>query len=141
MRLIDADALEKRFEYLETVGNNLVHKVTEEEKGMRIAYRLAKYETHVAPTIDQKSLQPKWIPVAEKMPENEGDFIVTANDSITGLFVFKDHCYKGKDGEMHFLNQIDGNLYHNHDSELERHTRDITAWMPVPEPYKEDEHD
>lgn len=30
MRLIDADALEKRFEYLETAGNDLVHKVTEE---------------------------------------------------------------------------------------------------------------
>lgn len=62
MRLIDADPLEKRFEYLETVGNDLAHKVTEEEKGRRIAYHLAKYETHVAPTIDSESLRPqgKW---------------------------------------------------------------------------------
>lgn len=60
MRLIDADSLEKRFDYLATVGNDLIHKVTEEEKGMRIAYRLAKYETHVAPTIDLKNLKRYW---------------------------------------------------------------------------------
>ena len=77
----------------------------------------------------------QWIPVAERLPDNEGDFIVTANDSITGLFVVKGYCYKGTDGKMRFLNQIDGNLYHNHDGELEFHTRNITAWMPLPEPY------
>ena len=66
MRLIDADALEKRFEYLETFENDLVHKVTE-EKGMRIAYHLAKYETHVAPTIDTGSLRVHgmWMPFYE----------------------------------------------------------------------------
>lgn len=62
MRLIDADDLEKRFGYLATVGNDLVHKVTEEEKGVRTAFRLSKYETHVAPTIDTGSLRThgKW---------------------------------------------------------------------------------
>ena len=58
MRLIDADDLEKRFGYLATVGNDLVHKVTEEEKGVRTAFRLAKYETHVAPTIATENPQP-----------------------------------------------------------------------------------
>ena len=60
MRPIDADALEKRFEYLETVGNDLAHKVTEEEKGIPMAYHLAKYETQVAPTIvDTGNLRPQ----------------------------------------------------------------------------------
>lgn len=119
MRLIDADALIT--EYPDDV---LMH-----------------CDIEAAPTIDLESLQPQWIPVTERLPENEGDFIVTANDSIIGLFIAKDYCYKGTDGKMRFLNQIDGNLYHNHDGELKRHTRNITAWMPLPEPYKEDEHD
>ena len=67
MRLIDADALEERFKYLATVGNDLVHKVTEEEKGMRVTYRLSKYETHMAPTIDPESLRVHgmWMPFYE----------------------------------------------------------------------------
>ena len=84
MRLIDADALEKRFEYLETFGNELVHKVTEEEKGIRMAYHLAKYETHVAPTIvDTGSLRPQWIPVAERLPKKQAWYHVAIRDKKT----------------------------------------------------------
>lgn len=63
MRLIDADALEKRFEYLTPVGNDLVHKVTD------------------------------W--------DDAGLYLDSGND----LFGY------------------------------------VEAWMPLPEPYKEDEHD
>ena len=120
MRLIDADALIR------------------ELNDRKIGYRADINKIICGMTVYEPAIvQPQWVPVIEKLPENEGDFIVTANDSITGLFVVKDHCYKGTDGKMRFLNQIDGNPYHNHDGELKRHTRNITAWMQIPEPYKE----
>ena len=136
MRLIDADALEKRFEYLATVGNDLVHKVTEEEKGIRTAYHLAKYETHVSPTIDTRSLQPRWIPflwretkeddsydpeefplmACGELPENGQDILVT-----NGCHVWSDAFFD------------DNGLYLDSGNDL---VEDVTAWMPLPEPYK-----
>lgn len=135
MRLIDADALEKRFEYLETFENDLVHKVTEEEKGMRIAYHLAKYETHVAPTIDTESLRPQWIPftwretTAEdgidpeefplmacgELPENGQDILVTNGDRV-----WSDTFWD------------DAGLYLDSCIDLVEY---VEAWMPLPEPY------
>lgn len=133
MRLIDADEL---VNLLENNLQSFEEMISEHGKGIAHGTRIALGLVKEQPTISLENPQPQWIPVTEKLPENEGDFIVTANDSITGLFVVKDHCYKGTDGKMQFLNQIDGNLYHNHDGELKRHTRNITAWMPLPEPYK-----
>ena len=132
MRLIDADKLAN------SLKNNLQsfeEMISEHGKGVAHGTRIALGLVKEQPTISPESLRPQWIPVAERLPDNEGDFIVTANDSITGLFVVKGYCYKGTDGKMRFLNQIDGNLYHNHDGELKFHTRNITAWMPLPEPY------
>lgn len=138
MRLIDADALEKRFEHLETFENDLVHKVTEEEKGMRIAYHLAKYETHVAPTIDTESLRPQWIPftwretTAEdgidpeefplmacgELPENGQDILVTNGDRV-----WSDTFWD------------DAGLYLDSCIDLVEY---VEAWMPLPEPYTAD---
>lgn len=56
MRLINADNLEDRFEYLSNFANDLTHKVTEAERSKRITYKLAKYETQVQPTIAIESL-------------------------------------------------------------------------------------
>ena len=128
MRLIDADALEKRFEYLATVGNDLVHKVTEEEKGVRTAFRLAKYETHVAPTIAPESLQPQWIPVTERLPEIPKKVIATRRTKNGAVRVIK-ASYIPSDDEGVWV------------SECGTDATGIIAWMPMPEPYKEDEHD
>lgn len=124
MRLIDADYILSALNVFYDKKHGNEHFLS----GIETAQEIVED----APTIDPK---PQWIPVTERLPDNEGDFIVTANDSITGLFVVKGYCYKGTDGKMRFLNQIDGNLYHNHDGELKFHTRNITAWMPLPEPY------
>ena len=129
MRLIDADALRNALNDAGGTGAERGGWADGWCKAIDAAIRMLEK----APTVEP---EPQWIPVTERLPENEGDFIVTANDLITGLFIAKDYCYKGTDGKMRFLNQIDGNLYHNHDGELKRHTRNIAAWMPLPEPYK-----
>ena len=136
MRLIDADALEKRFEYLATVGNDLVHKVTEEEKGMRTAYHLAKYETHVAPTISPESLQPQWITVAERLPEEKQRVCILLENGnvfraeIRTRQLLKEWWYRydPTDEDMDMLGihyEVEGWLKEN----------PIVAWMPLSEPY------
>ena len=151
MRLIDADALEKRFEYLATVGNDLVHKVTEEEKGVRTAFRLAKYETHVAPTIAPESLQPQWIPVTERLPKTSKQYLVTVDE-----LRWPKNTYDSVDSpterlfvtSMHF--DCTNRLWHDSDGFVINALIDpedvlngyvAVAWLPLPEPYKEDEHD
>ena len=118
MRLIDADALEKRFEYLATVGNDLVHKVTEEEKGVRTAYHLAKYETHVAPTIEPK---PQWIPVTERLPD-------VCRDEKGVLIPF---LVSGAGGKYPSIA-----VYNNGIWSAGLFRVDVTAWMPLPSVYK-----
>lgn len=118
MRLIDADALEKRFAYLTTVGNDLVHKVTEEEKGMRTAFRLAKYETHVAPTIEPKS---QWIPVTERLPD-------VYRDEKGVLIPF---LVSGAGGKYPRIA-----VYNNGIWSAGLFRVDVTAWMPLPSVYK-----
>lgn len=128
MRLIDADALEKRFEHLETVGNDLVHKVTEEEKGTRIAYHLAKYETHVAPTIvDTGSLRPQWIPVAERLPEENVSVLAT----VSGMPSTNVTLYKTVVIAEYFGNE---GWYVEEWPDWEDASPDY--WMPLPDPYE-----
>lgn len=132
MRLIDADVLEKRFEYLETFGNELAHKVTDEEKGRRIAYHLAKYETHVAPTIvDTGSLRSQWIPVTERLPDYDPDpgerfpmlIIFTKRDGVTpGLY---NECTK-----KWFACELRTCVF------AETAEEDVIAWMPLPDAYE-----
>ena len=140
MRLIDADALEKRFEYLETFENDLVHKVTEEEKGMRTAYHLAKYETHVAPTISPENPQPQWIPVTERLPEcgehyESNDVLVSVDyrpddpEETKDTFVSIDHVCFNCFGQGVFSIERD-NPY-----DTEPSPYFVTHWLPLPEPY------
>ena len=139
MRLIDADALEKRFEYLATVGNDLVHKVTEEEKGMRTAYHLAKYETHVAPTISPESLQPQWIPVAERLPEDCDErfymCVVENHESDPPMYLqYLENTGFGLWSNVfdeHTLGFVGSDFSTNEELGYEK----VLAWMTLPEPY------
>ena len=117
MRLIDADALEKRFEHLATVGNDLVHKVTEEEKGMRTAYRLAKYETHVAPAIAPESLRPQWIPVTDRLPEEKQRVLVRCKTVGT---------------------TVGWRLWGEWMTDLGDGGSEVAHWLPLPEPHTAD---
>ena len=58
----------------------------------------------------------QWIPVTERLPEKECFALVTVNDGA----IYTDFSLFRKDGR--FI----------------EHTGDVIAWMPLPEPYRED---
>lgn len=78
----------------------------------------------------------KWIPVSERLPEKDGEYLVTAS-SFCGEIVFK--CSFAMD-----LHKVDEYNFHKHkcgfygiDSEWGSYEIDnVIAWMPSPEPYK-----
>ena len=74
--------------------------------------------------------QTKWIPVSERLPEDYGEYIVTMRSGLV-----QEATYKPKRMYVYFRTgwsacYSDGIFYHD-DSE-------IVAWMPLPDPYKED---
>lgn len=102
----------------------LTHK---RESGMKSGYwspnkkqelvdRLAMYEDAA-----EKDRFGKWIPCSERLPENNTDVIVC--------------FYSGTVTEMRYLgNGIFQGIY-------EHTTKVIVAWMPLPEPYREERHE
>ena len=131
MRLIDANALyEKTAEwetsalaYIEKLNRTPLWEMDEDEKaewrrwtailGERSAF---KHDVADAPTIDPV----KWIPVAERLPEEEVQVLVT--DDAGGLATI----------------DVDGGYFDEEYGRFEWfHSQNVTAWMPLPEPYAE----
>ena len=67
------------------------------------------------------SAEPQWIPVSERLPENNGCMLVTIDDAI--------EFGKYEDGEWSIW-------VCEHWDEWD--AKGVTAWMPLPEPYRED---
>ena len=77
--------------------------------------------------INSQSKVGKWIPVSEELPEDEGLVLVTVNDKHNNLTfenALINGCYCYAEGWIleGYIDWIDPN---------------VTAWMPLPEPYKE----
>lgn len=68
-------------------------------------FRMEQWFAHQADT-------PRWIPVAERLPEESGEYLVTIRSMLYISWFYKD------DGVWSFRNA------------------DLMAWMPLPEPYK-----
>ena len=68
------------------------------------------------PTIEER----KWIPVSERLPERCKYYIVTDFGSV-------EEAYYNSDGRW----------FSRHDDKL----KDVTAWMPLPEPYEEKDNE
>ena len=61
-----------------------------------------------------------WIPVSERLPEKEGDYLVTDNAGGVLTISIDTFCFC-YDGEPVWLC-----------------SQNVTAWMPLPEPYREE---
>lgn len=77
------------------------------------------------------SRMPKWIPVSERLPESSGVYIVSRwfTDGFEEV-ILTDACYFDGTSTWHNDNRI------NHGREYV--DKKIVAWMPLPEPYKEE---
>lgn len=73
--------------------------------------------------IDEINNMPKvseWIPVSEKLPESDDDVIVTCKSCRTGKKFTSTDYRNCKTGEWSYFG------------------RDVIAWQPLPEPYREE---
>lgn len=138
MRLIDADKLAN---LLENNLQSFEEMISEHGKGIAHGTRIALGLVKEQPTISHKNSQPQWIPflwretkeddgydpeefplmACGELPKNGQDILATNGDRV-----WSDTFWD------------DAGLYL--DSHLDL-VEDVTAWMPLPEPYKEDEHD
>ena len=113
MRLIDADALYKKVteEYCDIVAGCYPFNI--------VAYDMAKMVKNAPPV---EPVRGEWIPCSEKLPEKP-DF---GEDS----YIVQQECVKTP-----FSAFWDGERWSDlHDGDI----KGIIAWMPLPEPYKEE---
>lgn len=109
MRLIDADALKRKSQKVATEAWKLRIKATVEV----ILNQFIDY-IDAAPTIKP---EPQWIPCSERLPEKEGNYLITAQPAYN----------HAKDIRIaHWSSRWVGYV-----------KSEIIAWMPLPEPYEE----
>ena len=79
----------------------------------------------------------EWISVEDRLPENDGSYLVTMNSF--GGYKYIDVRWFAKDGEAVNEYELAGqeNVWYYHDSEWGYISIDsVTHWMPIPEPPK-----
>lgn len=84
--------------------------------------------TAIATVDDLPSAEAKWIPCSERLPSEDGCYLVCMAWDYCAMRVLKWadgwNCHRSYDVKVKRENEIDG--------------VDIIAWMPLPKPYRED---
>jgi len=112
MRLIDADRLLDRCIFYHLPNGRIAVPVIDVQH---------------APTVEPR---PRWIPVTERLPEENLPVLVAVKQ--------KDRLPKWVKEQTHsYVTDID--VYD--DGGFYTHKNNVVAWMPLPEPYREDEQD
>ena len=130
MRPIDADRLAN------SLKNNLQsfeEMISEHGKGIAHGTRMALNRIAEQPTISPESLRPQWIPVIEKLPAENGNYIVTACDegSPAGEGIWY--------STVVVVAEYYGGSWTWYDGCCEYSLEGIvTHWLPLPEPYTAD---
>lgn len=81
-----------------------------------------------------------WISVKDRLPEEEGQYIVTTKFGIK-ISSFSNNLYKIDKYDFEDYKGKQRKGFYNYDSEYGYFEQDVLAWMPTPEPYKEGEAD
>lgn len=126
MRLIDADRLKN---LLQNDLEGFETMISEHGEGLAHGTRIALNRIAEQPTIDPHS---QWIPVTERLPEENENYIVTACDegSPAGEGIW---C-----STVVVVAEYYGGSWIWYDGGCEYSLEGIvTHWMPLPEPYKE----
>lgn len=82
--------------------------------------------------LEQDEKENGWIPVSQRLPEKDGRYLVTFKNGIKVCMVGYGSCMRTALGYPigHGWYSLEEAQYYAEDS--------IIAWMPLPEPYKED---
>ena len=64
--------------------------------------------------------QPKWIPTSERLPEESGEYIITIAN-------YEPHT--------------ETSWFYENEKVWSHKNADVSAWMPLPQPYKEGDND
>lgn len=72
---------------------------------------------------------PRWIPVKERLPEEDEYVIITGTDGIAYIDIFS---YGFAD-----IDDVEPCFYRWNDEYGQCFKPDVLAWIPIPEPYKE----
>lgn len=111
MRLIDGDALIKAIIRKEPFNDCA-----------RVVIAECVEEVRHAPTVEP---EPKWIPVRERLPEDE-QFVLVTYKTTDRIHV----CQYHEDGSR--------NQWYSLNDMCRAHNNVVLAWMPLPEPYREE---
>ena len=80
----------------------------------------------------------KWIPVTERLPENDGRYLVRKKNFNTAWFDVLGFAKDGRKVDEYDFEREWENVWYRYDSEYGYVTTDsVTHWMPIPEPPKE----
>ena len=104
--------MNKRLIYAEDAIEEIVKRL-----GVRDESYLTAQEKSVVQVLkDMPSAQPRWTPVTEALPDEDGVYLVTDHDGEVVRYVF-----------------------HMNESSREFWNRNVVAWMQQPEPYKREQ--
>lgn len=70
----------------------------------------------------------QWIPCSERLPEQDGEYLVTVYCTKNAIWVDNFEYFKTSDGWVASSDAIDWNGY-------------VTAWMPLPQPWEGDSNE
>ncbi len=110
--------------------------VDKEELIKALEYRREQY---IKGYQDGREQEPQWIPISERLPEVNGEYLVTVR-GLTGEYVKVEILYYAEDlykiDEFDFNDKQGVSGWYNYDGEWGYYEVDnVVAWLPLPKPY------